>query len=98
AAKSTMTFFITSTGRGAMGGNLGGLSGADKKCQDLAAAVGGGDHTWHAYLSVSAAAPGGAVNAKQRIGSGPWVNQKGTVIAASLTALHTPATSATELG
>ena len=98
AAKSMMTFFITSTGSGAIGGNLGGLAGADKKCQDLAAAVGGGDHTWHAYLSVSAAAPGGAANAKDRIGTGPWVNQKGTVIAKDLTELHTPATSATMLG
>jgi len=98
AAKSMMTFFISSTGSGAMGGNLGGLAGADKKCQDLATAVGGGDHTWHAYLSVSAGAPGGAVNAKDHIGTGPWVNQKGTVIAANLTELHTPATSATMLG
>jgi hypothetical protein len=98
AAKSTMTFFITSTGSGAMGGNLGGLAGADKKCQDLAGAVGAGDHTWHAYLSVSAAAPGGAMNAKDHIGTGPWVNQKGTLIAANLTDLHTPAVSATDIG
>jgi hypothetical protein len=92
AAKSMMTFFITSTGSGAMGGNLGGVTGADKKCQDLAAAVGGGDHTWHAYLSTMAG------NAKDRIGAGPWVNQKGTLIAANLTDLHTPGTSATMLG
>jgi hypothetical protein len=80
--KSKMTFFVTSTGNGAQGGNLGGLAGADKKCQDLAAAAGGGDHTWHAYLSVQ------GTNAKDRIGKGPWTNQKGTVIAADLAALH----------
>ena len=80
--KSTMTFFITSTGSGQGGGNLGGLAGADKKCQDLAAAVGGGDHTWHAYLSVQ------GTNAKDRIGTGPWVNQKGAIIAANVDALH----------
>ncbi len=80
--KSTMTFFVTSTGSGAQGGNLGGLAGADKKCQDLAAAVGGGDHTWHAYLS------GEGVNAKDRIGTGPWLNQKGAVVAANVAALH----------
>jgi hypothetical protein len=93
AAKSTMTFFITSTGSGAMGGNLGGVTGADKKCQDLATAVGGGDHTWHAYLSVGPGAPGGTVNAKDRVGAGPWHNQKGTLIAANLTDLHNPATN-----
>ena len=79
--KSKMTFFVTSTGS-EEGGNLGGLDGADKKCQDLAAAVGGGDHTWHAYLSAQ------GVNAKDRIGPGPWLNQKGTVIAANVDALH----------
>jgi hypothetical protein len=82
AAPARMTFFITSTGSGALGGNLGGLAGADKKCQDLATAVNAGDRTWHAYLSAE------GVNAKDRIGPGPWVNQKGVTIAASLTALH----------
>jgi hypothetical protein len=77
-----MTFFITSTGSGALGGNLGGLAGADKKCQDLATAVNAGDRTWHAYLSAA------GVNAKDRIGPGPWTNQKGVVIAVSLAALH----------
>ncbi len=79
--KSKMTFFVTSTGSG-QGGDLGGLAGADKKCQDLATAVGGGDHTWHAYLSAQ------GTNAKDRIGPGPWENQKGTVIAATVEALH----------
>jgi hypothetical protein len=81
-ARSTMTFFVTSTGSGALGGNLGGLTGADKKCQDLAAAANAGDHTWHAYLSVL------GTNAKDRIGPGPWKNQKGTLIAQDLVALH----------
>lgn len=80
--KSTMTFFVTSTGSGALGGNLGGLAGADKKCQDLATAVNGGDHTWHAYLSIA------GTPAKGRIGTGPWTNQKGKVIAATVDALH----------
>jgi hypothetical protein len=82
AGKSKMTFFVTSTGSGALGGNLGGLAGADKKCQDLAAAANGGDHTWHAYLSIT------GTNAKDRIGAGPWTNQKGKVIAATVVALH----------
>ena len=83
-AKSTMTFFVTSTGTKELGGNLGGLAGADKKCQDLAvaAAAASGDHTWHAYASVE------GTNAKDRIGPGPWRNKAGTVIAASLEALH----------
>ncbi len=80
--KSKKTFIVTSTGTGELGGNLGGLEGADKKCQDLATAVGAGDHTWHAYLSVE------GTNAKDRIGAGPWQNQKGTVIAESVEALH----------
>jgi hypothetical protein len=78
--KSKMTFFVTSKGNA--GGNFGGLKGADKKCQDLAKAVNGGDHTWHAYLSAA------RVNAKDRIGPGPWQNQKGTVIAENVAALH----------
>jgi hypothetical protein len=82
AAPARMTFFITSTGSGALGGNLGGLAGADKRCQDLAGAVNAGDRTWHAYLSAE------GVNAKDRIGPGPWQNQKGVVIATSLAALH----------
>jgi hypothetical protein len=82
APKSKMTFFVTSTGTAALGGNLGGLAGADKKCQDLATAVQGGDHTWHAYLSIT------GTNAKDRIGTGPWENQKGKVIATTLAALH----------
>ena len=78
-----MSFFITSTGSG-MGGNLGGLTGADKLCQTLAAKAGAGNRTWRAYLSTSMP----DVNARDRIGSGPWHNAKGTQIAASVDELH----------
>ncbi len=87
AATSPMTFFVTSAGSG-KGGDLGGLSGADRICQDLAAAAGAGDHTWHAYLSTTAAAGAPAVNARDRIGRGPWQNVKGVVIAQSVEDLH----------
>ena len=70
---SQMSFFITSTGVGD-GANLGGLAGADKHCQTLAAAAGAGNRTWRAYLSTQGA---GAVNARDRIGKGPWTNAKG---------------------
>jgi hypothetical protein len=79
-----MSFFITSVGNG-KGANLGGLAGADQHCQMLAAAVGRGSSTWHAYLSTQGA---GAVNARDRIGSGPWANAKGQVIAANVAELH----------
>lgn len=80
---TAMSFFVTSAGSGADGGNLGGLSGADARCQAFAAAVSAGGKTWHAYLSTS------TVNARDRIGSGPWFNQAGEQIAASVAALHT---------
>lgn len=82
-----MRFFITSVGMG-NGANLGGLAGADKHCQTLAAAVGAGNRTWRAYLSVSARANQPAVNARDRIGLGPWHNAKGVLIAATLVDLH----------
>ena len=72
-----MTFFVTSTGSG-KGADFGGLEGADKHCQALAAAVGAGNRTWHAYLSTQGPQ---AVNAKDRIGTGPWQNAKVVVIA-----------------
>lgn len=87
--KSKMTFFVSSTGNGINGGDMGGIKGADDKCAALAKAVGGGDHTWAAYLSAEAVGAGAAVNAKDRIGAGPWTNQKGVVVAKDLTALHT---------
>ena len=83
APASGMTFFVTSVGSG-NGANLGGLSGADKHCQDLAQAAGAGGHTWHAYLSNSSP----AVNARDRIGAGPWRNAKGVIIANSVADLH----------
>jgi hypothetical protein len=88
AASGKMTFFITSAGPG-KGADLGGLTGADKHCQTLAQAVGAGARTWHAYLSTSAANGQPAVNAKDRIGKGPWFNAKGVQVAASVADLHT---------
>jgi hypothetical protein len=82
-----MGFFITSAGPG-NGGNLGGLAGADKHCQTLAAAAGAGSRTWRAYLSVAAAGAQPPVNARDRIGSGPWFNAKGVLIAANVADLH----------
>ncbi len=82
-----MTFFITSVGSG-KGGDLGGLAGADKHCQALAEAVGAGNHIWHAYLSTSATDRQPAVNARDRIGKGPWKNAKGVVIAKDVDDLH----------
>ncbi len=89
-----MGFFITSTGIG-NGANLGGLAGADAHCQKLAAAAGAGGKTWRAYLSVPGTFPGGAnpqgvasVNARDRIGAGPWFNAKGVLIARDVAHLH----------
>ena len=82
-----MGFFITSTNPG-QGGNLGGLAGADAHCQRLATAAGAGGKTWRAYLSTTAADGQPAVNARDRIGSGPWVNAKGVTVAASAADLH----------
>jgi len=82
-----MTFFVTSTGVG-QGASLGGLTGADRHCQALASAAGAGGRTWRAYLSTNAAGGGAAVDARDRIGSGPWRNAKGVVIANSVAELH----------
>jgi hypothetical protein len=84
AQPQPMSFFITSVGKGT-GANLGGLAGADAHCQQLAAAAGRGNATWHAYLSTQGA---GAVNARDRIGSGPWYNQRGQRVGQSLGELH----------
>jgi len=83
-SQNAMTFFVTSAGPG-KGADLGGLEGADRHCQTLAQAAGAGGKTWKAYLSTQGA---GAVNAKDRIGRGPWQNAKGTVIAKDLAELH----------
>jgi hypothetical protein len=82
-----MTFFVTSTGPG-KGGDLGGLEGVDRHCQQLAQAAGAGGKTWRAYLSTNAAAQGGPVNARDRIGRGPWQNFKGEVVAQNVDDLH----------
>ena len=84
AQQSAMSFFVTSAGPG-NGANLGGLDGADKHCQTLAAAAGAGAKTWRAYLSTQGT---GAVNARDRIGKGPWVNAKGVAIAKDVNELH----------
>ena len=102
AQAAAMTFFVTSTGSG-KGADFGGLAGADKHCQTLATAVGAGNHTWHAYLSASAAGGAPAVNARDRIGPGPWQNAKGVVIARNVDELHgtnnlTKQTALTEKG
>lgn len=81
---SKMSFFITSEGPG-NGADLGGLEGADAYCQKLAEAVGAGDSTWRAYLSTSGE---NGVNARDRIGNGPWHNAKGELIAENLEDLH----------
>lgn len=84
AADQNMSFFVTSAGSG-MGGNLGGLAGADARCQALAAVAGYGNLTWRAYLSTQGP---NAVNARDRIGTGPWYNANGTMIARNLNELH----------
>jgi len=83
-SQQQMSFFITSAGPG-KGADLGGLEGADRHCQQLAQAAGAGGKTWRAYLSTQGA---NAVNAKDRIGRGPWMNAKGVVIAKDLAELH----------
>jgi len=85
--QSDMGFFITSTPIG-KGADLGGLAGADQHCQSLAAAAGAGQRTWHAYLSTQSSGGAAAVNARERIGTGPWKNAKGVVIASDVEQLH----------
>lgn len=86
AQNAKMSFFITSAGPG-NGANLGGLAGADKQCQSLATAA-GATGTWRAYLSTTAAGGQAAVNARDRIGKGPWHNAKGVQVATSVADLH----------
>lgn len=99
AQQANMSFFVTSASPG-KGADLGGISGADKHCQQLASSVGAGTKTWHAYLSTQGA---GAVNARDRIGKGPWVNAKGVTVAKDVAELHgannlTKQTALTEKG
>jgi hypothetical protein len=99
AQQNSMSFFVTSAGIG-KGADLGGLEGADKYCQSLAQAAGAAGKTWRAYLSTQGA---GAINARDRIGRGPWQNAKGVVIAKDVEELHgnnnlTKQTALTEKG
>ena len=92
-ASGPLSFFITSAGSG-KGADLGGLAGADAHCQRLATAAGAGRQSWRAYLSVPPTLPAGAnpgvpaVNARDRIGAGPWFNAKGELVARDLAQLH----------
>jgi hypothetical protein len=98
-----MSFFVTSAGMG-KGANLGGIQGADRHCNTLAAAAGAGELTWRAYLSVTDLNGKGAINARDRIGTGPWYNAKGVRIARNVEDLHSDgnniyrATALTEKG
>ena len=87
SGKTGMSFFVTSAGSG-KGADLGGLAGADKQCQTLAAAAGAGSRTWRAYLSQQPTANVPGVNARDRIGKGPWINAKGVVVATDVAQLH----------
>lgn len=88
--KNPMTFFVTSAGSG-NGADLGGIEGADRHCQSLAeSGDAGGRRVWRAYLSNSATTGAPAINARERIGRGPWQNAKGVVIARGVDDLHSP--------
>ena len=87
ASGTGLSFFITSVGSG-RGADLGGLAGADAHCRELAAAAGSGNRTWHAYLSTSASGGQPAINARDRIGTGPWYNAKGVQVASDVANLH----------
>lgn len=96
AQSADTSFFVTSNGVG-NGGNLGGLAGADNQCQTLAQAAGfGAPKTWHAYLSTQEASGAPAVNARDRIGKGPWKNAKGVVVAKDVADLHSAGNNLTK--
>ncbi|NEX63797.1 hypothetical protein [Noviherbaspirillum galbum] len=97
AGAANMSFFVTSAGIG-KGGDLGGLEGADQHCQSLAQAAGAGQQTWHAYLSTQGKSldDPNFVNARDRIGTGPWQNAKGAVIAKTVDDLHSPSNNLTK--
>lgn len=96
-AAPPLGFFVTSTGLG-KGADLGGLAGADAHCQKLAASVGAGNRSWRAYLSTQASGGQPAVNARDRIGKGPWANAKGAIIANSVAHLHGDTVELGQLG
>jgi hypothetical protein len=95
ADPNTMSFFVTSVGKGD-GANLGGLDGADAHCAALAKAAGSTKTNWHAYLSTTAPDGDAGINARDRIGPGPWVNAKGEVIAKSVEELHSDSNNLTK--
>lgn len=102
AQPADMTFFVTSSGSG-KGADLGGVAGADQLCQTLAQAAGAGTKTWRAYLSTQASGGSTAVNARDRIGRGPWQNARGVIVAKDVAELHgsnslTKQTALTEKG
>ena len=102
ATRNPMTFFVTSAGSG-KGADLGGLAGADAQCKALASAVGAGDRDWRAYLSQQATTTVRPINARDRIGRGPWQNAQGVVVATDVAQLHstnnlTKATALNERG
>ncbi|MFL6696405.1 MAG: hypothetical protein ACJ8GJ_04500 [Vitreoscilla sp.] len=97
ALPKDFSFFVTSQPIG-HGGNLGGLAGADAHCQQLASAVGFGQRTWRAYLSTQATDGRPAVNARDRIGAGPWTNARGAVIARDVAHLHGDTVELAQLG
>jgi len=92
-----ISFFVTSVGSG-KGADLGGLDGADKHCQKLAEAAGSANKTWHAYLSAQATQDKPAINARDRIGQGPWYNAKGAAVAKDVAHLHGDTIDAARLG
>ena len=95
SADSSMSFFLTSAGPG-RGADLGGLAGADRHCQSLAATVGLGNRTWRAYLSTSTSGEQSAIHARDRIGDGPWYNSKGVRIAHNVADLHSDSNNLTK--
>lgn len=102
AGKTGMSFFVTSAGPG-KGADLGGLAGADRHCQALASAAGAGNRSWRAYLSQQPTANVPGINARDRIGKGPWTNAKAAVVATDVANLHgannlTKQTALTETG
>lgn len=96
AQQANMSFFVTSAGKG-NGADLGGLDGADAHCLSLAKAAGSTQTNWRAYLSTTGSGSVAGVNARERIGKGPWYNAKGVVVAKNLEDLHSPAANITKL-
>ena len=95
AQQANITFFVTSVGKG-NGADLGGLEGADAHCAALAKAAGATATTWRAYLSTTLPGGDAGVNARDRIGHGPWQNAKGVVVAKNVSDLHSESNNITK--